>query len=103
MNDLKWLKRKFPVEGIDQFLPIVDEIREGLKLARFKNNFYTWTSIGEEYKQGTLCFIRRSNPINNWHRYPLIYCITKCREGLTASGFHSFDLHENDIIEEEVK
>ena len=50
------------------------------------------------YGIGTLIQFSRSNPIRDYN-YPDVYCIAKCDPGYTASGYHSFTIHDKDFIE----
>ena len=96
MNNLKWLKRKMPM-NYERFMDFVDyDNMKNKYLFGVLNN--TVDANGKKYNSGTHILFKRSNPINN-ENHPIIYVIAKCEKGFTQSGFHSFTVSDKDVYE----
>lgn len=99
MDNLKWLKRKYP-DSFDELNNYFDRVelnhfkRSTLKIGRLVKDVI-WC---QKYKKGNIIQFRRSNPINDYN-HPFVYCIVKCKVGYTESGYHSFNIEESDFIE----
>ena len=101
MENRKWLKRKYPnsYDELDKYFnddQLCDFKRSRRKIGRLKNAIFNMD--GSMYDIGTLIQFKRSNPIRDYN-YPDVYCIAKCDPGYTASGYHSFTIHDKDFIE----
>lgn len=90
MDNRKWLKRKYPntFKKVNVFL-------NNKQLQYFKEQKYRLgrlvCDIKEEeiYKKGTLCFLKRSNPVNSYN-YPAHTITVKCSDNLTTRGYNTF-------------
>lgn len=99
MNDIKWLKRKYE-ESFNELNVYFDrhELRH-FKKSAFKIGRLTKDIIQcQKYKKGSIIQFKRSNPINDYN-HPFVYCIVKCQVEYTESGYHSFNINENDFEE----
>lgn len=95
MDNLKWLKRKYPYsfnELNEYFYRFeLDKFKKStLKIGRLTKDVI-WI---QKYKKGSIIQFRRSNPINDYN-HPFVYCIVKCKIGFTQSGYHSFNIYED--------
>ena len=99
MEDLKWLKRKYPnsFEELNKYFDrqeLCDFKKSTLKIGRLNKDII----YCQKYKKGSIIQFRRSNPINDYN-HPFVYCVVKCQVGYTASGYHSFNITKNDFTE----
>jgi hypothetical protein len=99
MENLKWLKRKYP-DSFEELKDCFDRLElDNFKKAKLKIGRLTKDVIHcQNYKKGTLIQFRRSNPVNNYN-YPHVYCVVKCQLGFTESGYHSFNILTKDFVE----
>lgn len=99
MENTKWLQRKYPesFKELNQYFDIneLDNFKKStMKIGRLNKNIIQ----GKKYKKGSIVQFRRSNPINSYN-HPFVYVIIKCKVGYTQSGYHSFNVTHEDIIE----
>lgn len=99
MDDLKWLKRKYP-DSFDELNVYFDrkELRDFKKSTHKIGRLIKDVTWCQKYNKGTILQFKRSNPINNYN-YPFVYCVVKCDIGYTESGYHFFTIREEDFIE----
>ena len=99
MENRKWLQRKYP----ESFKELNEHFNER-ELANFKKSNLKIGRLTKDitcvqkYKKGSIIHFKRSNPVGNAD-HPLNYCVIKCQEGFTESGYHSFDIADNCFIE----
>ena len=99
MDNKKWLQRKYPVsfKAIYEYFDrheLYSFKRSTRKIGKLtKDVFHV-----QQYKKNDLIQFRRSNPVNDYN-HPFVECILKCQIGFTDSGYHSFNINENDFIE----
>lgn len=101
MENRKWLKRRYPLifEEVNDFLN--DEQLGYFKDLKYKLGRLTVDINQEEiYYKDSLCFFKRSNPVNDYN-YPLHQIIVKCSDRLTTSGYNCFWVSPEQV--EEVK
>lgn len=99
MESIKWLKRKYPntFEELNEYFDRhqIEEFKKStMKIGRLVKDVV----CGNKYKKGSIIQFKRSNPINSYN-HPFVYAILKCKVGYTESGYHSFNITENDFIE----
>lgn len=105
MNINKWLSRKYPesFEKISEFLD--EKMLYKLKIEKFRIGILKKKFIiaDEEilYPKGTMVMWRRYKAYDegSWMGFFDIYCLAKCKEGYTSSGYHSITVHESHIEE----
>lgn len=100
MESKKWLKRKYPntFEELNEYFDrheLENFKKSTMKIGRLTKDLIN----GNKYKKGTIIQFKRRNPINDSYNYPWVYAILKCKVGYTESGYHSFDITQNDFIE----
>lgn len=98
MEDRKWLRRKYP----DSFKELDDyfdrhELRDFKKSTRKIGRLTKDIVQGQKYKKGTVIEFRKSSITE--YNHPYVYCIVKCQLGYTESGYHSFNITEQDFKE----
>lgn len=99
MNDLKWLQRKYP-NSFEELQEYFNEKelnyfkKSNLKIGRLIRDVI-WC---QKYKKGSIIQFGRSNPIND-PNHPYVYCVIKCQPNYTESGYHSFNIKEEDFEE----
>jgi len=100
MDNRKWLKRKYPktFNEINNFLD--NETLIFVKKGKYKIGMITEDIIQEDiiYLKGTLCYFKRSNPINSYN-YPLHTISVKDIHNVTLSNYHNFWVTPNNVIE----
>jgi hypothetical protein len=99
MNSLKWLQRKYPnsFEELNEYFDrheIENFKKSTMKIGRLTKDVI-WC---QKYKKGSIIQFKRSNPVNGYN-HPFVYAILKCQVGYTESGYHSFNITENDFVE----
>ena len=99
MDNIKWLKRKYP-ESYEEIFPFIDyyDLKK-LKVGRLLQDISP-VHCDEVYSKSTLILFRRSNPLD--YNHPVFYIVAKCDPGVTYSGFHSF-LECSSYVEEITK
>ena len=99
MNSLKWLQRKYP----NSFKEL-NEYFDSYELENFKKSHMKIGRLTKDifccqtYKKDSIIQFRRRNPVNDYN-YPFVYAVLKCQVGYTGSGYHAFEILENDFIE----
>jgi hypothetical protein len=108
MNINKWLSRKYP-ESFKKISEFLDEkMLYKLKIEKFRigtlKKFIIADNIADEeilYPKGTMVMWKRYKFYDEglWTGCFDIYCLAKCKEGFTSSGYHSIFVKESDIEE----
>lgn len=99
MDSINWLKRKYKksFKELNDYFDrheIENFKKSTLKIGRLNKDIIQC----QKYKKGSIIQFRRSNPINDFN-HPFVYCVIKCQVGYTESGYHSFNIQENDFSE----
>lgn len=99
MNNIKWLKRKYPTSFNKLSKYFNDEQLSEFKKAKRKIGVLTKDIKQCEmtYKKGSVIQFKRSRIDSE--NYPFVYVVLKCELGFTQSGYHAFTLFENDFKE----
>ena len=104
MNSDKWLKRRYPksYDKVREFLND-DELKEFKDYRRTRKVGILNDGVGE-YKKGDIFMYEHQKDCDEegWTGGFRYYCIFKCQEGYTQSGYHSF-LTWNKLDFEEIK
>lgn len=99
MENIKWLKRKYPnsFEKLNEYFDRHE--LQNFKQSNLKIGYLNKDIIQcQKYKKGSIIQFRNTNPVNDYN-YPNVLCIVKCQLGFTESGYHSFWITKEDYEE----
>lgn len=102
MNINYWLIRKYP-NSFDKISRFLDEAQ----LKEFKGNKYRIGVLNKDihyeqkYDKGSMVMWKRYKSYcdGRWDGTFSIYCVIKCQNGFTESGYHSIGICASDIDE----